>query len=116
MSSRGGPWIAGNRSRTGWGETLRAKTDDYSHRLYYRETDFCVADRTVELARRRDVKPVQIALAWMMSKPWITSPVIGATNPKHVEEAVSALGVSLASEEVSFLEEPYIPHPVLGHP
>jgi aryl-alcohol dehydrogenase-like predicted oxidoreductase len=109
-------FLAGNRSRTGWGETLRAKTDDYAHRLYYQETDFRVADRTVELALRRDVKPAQIALAWMMSKPWITSPVIGATNPKHVEEAVSALGVSLASEEVSFLEEPYIPHPVLGHP
>ncbi|HYR42624.1 MAG TPA: aldo/keto reductase [Terriglobia bacterium] len=109
-------FLAGNRSRTGWGETLRAKTDDYAHRLYYRESDFCVADRTVDLARRRSVKPVQIALAWMMSKPWITSPVIGATNPEHVEEAVSALGVSLASEEVSFLEEPYVPHPVLGHP
>src|SRR5438132_11781543 len=57
-------FLAGNRSRAGWGETLRAKTDDYAHRLYYRDTDFCVADRTVELARRRGVKPVQIALAW----------------------------------------------------
>jgi aryl-alcohol dehydrogenase (NADP+) len=109
-------FLAGNRSRTGWGETLRAKTDEYAHRLYYRESDFCVADRTVELARRRGVKPVQIALAWMMSKPWITAPVIGATTPEHVENAVSAVSLSLPPEEISFLEEPYVPHPVLGHP
>ena len=109
-------FLAGNRSRSGWGKTLRAKTDDYAHRLYYQETDFTVADRVVELARRRGVKPIQIALAWMMSKPWITSPVVGATDPEHIEEAVAALSISLASDEVSFLEEPYIPHPVLGHP
>src|SRR6266850_1331770 len=109
-------FLAGNRSRAGWGETLRAKTDDYAHRLYYRDTDFCVADRTVELARRRGVKPVQIALAWMMSKPWITAPVVGATSAEHLEEAVAAVGLSLGGEEVSFLEEPYVPHPVLGHP
>ena len=109
-------FLAGNRSRAGWGETLRAKTDDYAHRLYYRDTDFCVADRTVELARRRGLKPVQIALAWMMSKPWITAPVVGATSAEHLEEAVAAVGLSLGGEEVSFLEEHYVPHPVLGHP
>lgn len=109
-------FLAGNRSRAGAGETLRAKTDEYAHRLYYRESDFSVADRALELARRRGVKPVQIALAWMMSKPWITSPVVGATSVEHIKDAVAALGISLTSEEVSFLEEPYIPHPVLGHP
>jgi aryl-alcohol dehydrogenase (NADP+) len=109
-------FLAGNRSRSGWGETLRAKTDDYAHRLYYCDADFLVADRAADLARRRGVKPVQIALAWMMSKPWITAPVIGATNSKHVEEVVSALSLSLADEEAAFLEEPYIPHPILGHP
>jgi aryl-alcohol dehydrogenase (NADP+) len=109
-------FLVGNRSRTGWGETIRAKTDDYAHRLYYLEADFTVADRTVELARRRGVKPSQIALAWMMSKSWITSPVIGATDSKHVEEAVAALSVVLTDEEVSFLEEPYVPHSILGHP
>jgi aryl-alcohol dehydrogenase-like predicted oxidoreductase len=109
-------FLAGNRSRSGWGETLRAKTDDYAHQLYYREADFSIADRTVELARRRNVKPVQIALAWMLSKPWITSPVIGATDPKHVEDAVQAASISLSADEISFLEELYIPHPILGHP
>jgi len=109
-------FLAGNRSRTGWGETLRAKTDDYAHRLYYQERDFCVADRAVEVAHRRVVKPAQIALAWLISKPWITAPVIGATKPEHIQEAVSALSIALSAEEVSFLEEPYIPHPVLGHP
>jgi aryl-alcohol dehydrogenase (NADP+) len=109
-------FLAGNRSRAGWGETIRAKTDDYAHRLYYLEGDFTVAERTVELARQRGVKPSQIALAWMMSKPWITSPVIGATDSKHVEEAASALSITLTAEEVSFLEEPYIPHSILGHP
>jgi aryl-alcohol dehydrogenase (NADP+) len=109
-------FLSGNRSRTGWGETLRAKTDDYAHQLYYRDADFSVADRVVELAQRRDVTPSQIALAWMISKPWITAPVVGATSPQHVEEAVAALSVSLTPEEVYLLEEPYVPHPILGHP
>jgi aryl-alcohol dehydrogenase (NADP+) len=109
-------FLAGNRSRAGWGETIRAKTDDYAHRLYYLEGDFTVAERAGELARRRGVKPSQIALAWMLSKPWITSPVIGATDSKHVEDAASAAGIALTAEEVSFLEETYVPHSILGHP
>ena len=109
-------FLAGNRSRQGWGETVRAKTDDYSHRLYYAEPDFCVAERVVELARRRTVKPAQIALAWMMQKPGITSPVLGATRVEHVEEAVSASNIDLESDEITFLEEPYTVHPIHGHP
>ena len=72
--------------------------------------------RAVEVAHRRVVKPAQIALAWLISKPWITAPVIGATEPQHIQEAMSALSIALSAEEVFFLEESYIPHPVLGHP
>jgi aryl-alcohol dehydrogenase-like predicted oxidoreductase len=108
-------FLAGNREQGG-GKTLRSKTDEYAHRLYYREADFSVADRNVELAQQRKLKPVQVALAWMLSKPWITSPVIGATSVEHVQDAVSAVDITLTDEEIAFLEAPYIPHPVLGHP
>jgi aryl-alcohol dehydrogenase (NADP+) len=109
-------FLAGNRGRSGGGETLRSKTDEYAHRLYYQESDFNVADRAQETARKRGVKPVQVALAWLMSKPWMTSPVIGATRPEHVLDAVSALSLALTPEEIKVLEEPYIRHPILGHP
>src|SRR5215211_4109675 len=86
-------FLAGTRSRTGWGDTLRAKTDEYSHRLYYAETDFQVAERVVEVARRRNVRPVQIALAWITGKAGITAPIVGTTSVRHIEEAVSALDI-----------------------
>ena len=109
-------FLSGTRTRSGWGETVRAKTDDYSHRLYYRPTDFDVADRVAEIAKARGVAPSKIALAWMTAKPWITAPVIGATSPAQVSDAVAALGVTLTADEITRLEEPYVPHPVLGHP
>jgi 1-deoxyxylulose-5-phosphate synthase len=109
-------FVAGNRSRSGGGETLRAKTDEYAHRLYYQEGDFQVADRVTEIARNRGVKPAQVALAWLLSKPGVTSPVIGTTKVEHLEEAVASLKLSLDAAEIQRLEECYKPHPVLGHP
>jgi aryl-alcohol dehydrogenase (NADP+) len=96
-------------------ETVRSRTDEYSKRLYAQASDPEVADRAAGLAERRGVKPGQIALAWLLSRPGVTAPVFGATKIHHVEEAVASLDVALEEEEVRFLEELYQPHPVLGH-
>jgi aryl-alcohol dehydrogenase (NADP+) len=108
-------FLAGNRNREGSGETKRSGSDDYARAMYFRDDDFAVADRNVELAERRGVKPAQTALAWLLHKPGITAPIIGATKTSQIDDAVAALDISLTPEEMSFVEEPYKPHPVLGH-
>ncbi len=108
-------FLAGNRSRKGGGETKRARSDEFAHRMYYQEADFQVVDRVVELARRRGVTPAQIALAWLLHQPGVTAPIVGATKIAHLEQAVAALEIQLSPEECAYLEEPYQPHPVLGH-
>lgn len=108
-------FLAGNRSREEWGDTTRAKTDDFAHHMYYEESDFDVVDRVVEIAERRGVQPAQIALAWLLHKPGITAPIVGATKMSHLEQAVAATEIELSDEEIEALEEPYRPHPVLGH-
>jgi aryl-alcohol dehydrogenase-like predicted oxidoreductase len=108
-------FLAGNRRKEDRGETTRAKTDTYAHELYYSDADFAVADRVAELAGRRGLTPAQIALAWLLSKPGVTAPIIGASRMAHLDEAVAALDARLAAAELAFLEEPYVPHPVLGH-
>jgi aryl-alcohol dehydrogenase (NADP+) len=105
-------FLAGNRNRQKSGETERAQTDDIAQRLYYADSDFEVLDHVIDLAKRRGVKPAQIALAWMLHKPGITSPIIGASKMEHLEEALAALEISLSAEEIKFLEEPYKPHAV----
>ncbi len=107
-------FLAGNRSQGG-GETTRAKTDGYAAQMYYQEADFAVADRAAELAKLRGVSPAQIALAWMLHKPGVTSPIVGATKMVHLEEAAATLDIELSAEEIALLEEPYVPHAVLGH-
>lgn len=108
-------FLTGNRRRSGDGESTRAKTDDFAHRAYYKETDFEVVDRVVELAQRREASPAQIALAWLLHQPAVTAPIIGATKMHHLEEAVAALEIDLSAEECTYLEEPYQPRPVSGH-
>jgi aryl-alcohol dehydrogenase (NADP+) len=108
-------FLAGNRRKEDRGETTRAKTDTYAHELYYSDADFAVADRVAELAGRRGLTPAQIALAWLLSKPGVTAPIIGASRMAHLDEAVAALDARLDAAELAFLEEPYVPHPVLGH-
>jgi aryl-alcohol dehydrogenase-like predicted oxidoreductase len=95
-------------------QTLRAQTDAFGKRLYSDE-DLALVQRVYEVAEARGLPMAQIALAWMLSKPVVTSPIIGATKPNHLEDAVAALSVQLSSEEVRQLEEAYKPHPVLGH-
>ncbi|SNC59472.1 Predicted oxidoreductase [Hymenobacter gelipurpurascens] len=95
-------------------ETERARTDAFGKSLYSRDDDFTVADRVTEIAEARGLPNAQIALAWMLSKPVITAPIVGASKPGHLEDAVAALSVQLSEEEIRRLEEPYQPHPVLG--
>jgi len=111
-------FLAGNRNKAEsarGGETSRAKTDQHAHSLYYADSDFTVADRVGELARRRGVKPTQIALAWVLSKPGITAPIVGASKLPHLDDHVAALDIRLDADETAFLEAPYEPHRVLGH-
>jgi 1-deoxyxylulose-5-phosphate synthase len=108
-------FLAGNRRGTDRGETTRAKTDDFAHKLYYSDADFAITDRAGELAVRRGVKPTQIALAWLLAKPGVTAPIIGASKAPHLDEAVAAVDLKLEPDEIAFLEAPYQPHPTLGH-
>ena len=95
--------------------TTRAGSDEYADRLYGRPEDFDVVDRVVEVAGERGVAPAQIALAWLFHKPGVTAPIVGATKLEHLEDAFAAAELSLSEDEIARLEEPYRPHPVLGH-
>ena len=97
------------------GATTRARTDEFGHKLYYRDADFDVVDRVVEIANQRGVKPAQIALAWVMARPGVSAPIIGASKPGPLEDALGALDLKLTEDEMNRLEELYEPHPVLGH-
>jgi aryl-alcohol dehydrogenase (NADP+) len=83
--------------------------------MYYQDSDFAVVDRVVELAERREVKPAQIALAWLLHQPGVTAPIIGASKMPQLDEAIQALKITLSSEELAALQAPYQPHGVLGH-
>ena len=108
-------FFAGDRKRDGGGETSRANTDPFAKGLYFREEDFTVADRAWEIASERGVTGSQIALSWILSKPHIASPIIGATKMDHLEQAIATLEIKLSEDEMKRLEEPYKPHPILGH-
>jgi aryl-alcohol dehydrogenase-like predicted oxidoreductase len=96
-------------------QTEREKTDAFAKRLYTHENDQVIAQAVSSLAEARGLPNAVIALAWMLSKPGITAPIIGASKPGHLEDAVAALDVSLSDEEIQQLEAAYQPHPVLGH-
>jgi len=108
-------FFAGNRKQGGGGATTRANSDPFADQLYFRDEDFTVADQAREIAREHNVTGSQIALAWMLNKPHITSPIIGASKMDHLEQAITALDIKLSADEIKRLEEPYQPHPVLGH-
>src|SRR3954462_8279191 len=109
-------YLAGNRRPEDDSEAVRTKTDAFAHDLYYADSDFTIAERVADLAARRGLKPTQVALAWLLAKPGVTAPIIGASKLPHLDEAVAALDVRLQPEEITFLEEPYQPHAILGHP
>ena len=108
-------FLTGRRPRETRGDTLRGQTDTYAHGMYYRDDDYAVVDRVVEVAERHGVKPAQIALAWLLNKPGVVAPIIGASKMYQLEEAVAAVEVKLSAEDHAYLEEVYQPHPVLGH-
>jgi aryl-alcohol dehydrogenase (NADP+) len=108
-------FLAGNRKPQGGGATTRATTDEFAAKLYYQPEDFEVADRVAAIAEARGVQPTQIALAWLLQKPGLTAPIIGASKLEHLDAALASLDVTLTPEEVASLEAPYKPHPVLGH-
>ncbi|TDC61779.1 aldo/keto reductase [Actinomadura sp. GC306] len=106
--------LAGNRERGGERKTVRAKNDAFGDTLYT-EADFDVVDAVREVAKERGVPAAQVALAWLLGKPGVTAPIVGATKLAHVADAVAAEGLTLDEGEVGRLEAPYRPHPVLGH-
>jgi aryl-alcohol dehydrogenase-like predicted oxidoreductase len=107
-------FLAGNRNPDG-GTTKRAQEDAFAKKLYYRPDDFAVADRLSEVAESLGIPNMQVALAWVLSKKVVSSPIIGATKLSHLDDAVAALTIELDPEQVKRLEEPYQPHPILGH-
>jgi aryl-alcohol dehydrogenase-like predicted oxidoreductase len=107
--------LAGNRTREGNRLTTRAKTDSYSDELYKPELDFAVVERAAELAGARGVPSAQVALAWLLHRPGVTAPIVGATKLEHLEDALAAEQLSLSLDEIAQLEEPYVPHAVSGH-
>jgi aryl-alcohol dehydrogenase-like predicted oxidoreductase len=107
--------LAGTRTRGGERRTTRADTDQFTDHLYNQPTDFDVVERVAEVAAERGVPPAQVALAWLLAKPAVTAPIVGATKVGHLEDALAAEQLALSDEEIARLEEPYAPHPVLGH-
>jgi len=106
--------LAGSRKA----QTTRAKTDDFGGKLYGKEiadADQRVIDRLEEIAGKRGVPPAQIALAWLLHQPAMAAPIVGASKPHHLDDAVAAVDVKLSAEEIARLEEPYVPHAVAGH-
>ena len=107
--------LAGNRTREGEKLTTRAKTDEFGDSLYTPELDFAVVDRVGDVATERGVTSAQVALAWLLHKPGVTAPIVGATKVEHLEDAIAAEQLSLSAGEIARLEEPYVPHAVSGH-
>ena len=107
--------LAGNRTRDGGKHTTRSNTDAFGENLYSQQADFDVAERAAEVAGGRGVPPAQLALAWLLHRPGVTAPIVGATKPSHIEDALAAGKLVLSEDEMRRLEEPYVPHPVLGH-
>lgn len=108
-------FLAGNRNRDKSGETVRSNTDNLLHDRYYQENDFDVLDRVLDLAKQLEVKPAQLALAWILHKPGITSPIIGASKMPQMDDAFAAMNIKLSAEDMAYLEAPYIPHRISGH-
>jgi aryl-alcohol dehydrogenase (NADP+) len=110
------PWspLARGRLAREWDEqTARSETDEFGRTLYA-DSDRVVVERVGEIAAERGIPRAQVALAWMLSKPVITAPIVGATKPHHLEDAVAAVDVELTPDEIARLEEPYVPHAIVG--
>jgi aryl-alcohol dehydrogenase-like predicted oxidoreductase len=107
--------LAGNRTRSGERNTTRSNTDAFTDYLYDQPTDFDVVEAAQQVAEGRGVPTAQVALAWLLSKPGVTAPIVGSTKLSHLQDALAAEDLTLTDDEVAALEKPYVPHPVLGH-
>ncbi len=111
-------FLAGTRAmadKAQQGGSVRANTDDIAQRYYYREADFAVVDAVTEVARARGVSNAQIAYAWVMRQPGVNSPIVGASKPEQLDDAIAAMSLALTDDEDARLKAAYQPHPVLGH-
>jgi 1-deoxyxylulose-5-phosphate synthase len=113
------PWspLARGRLARAWDEsTNRLETDEYGKKLYIAtaDSDRRVIERVGEIAQKRGLPRAQVALAWLLHKPVVTAPIVGASKQHHLDDAIAALSLKLTAEELAALEEPYIPHPVVG--
>ena len=111
------PWspLARGRLTRPWGSsTQRSETDEFGKNLYDESTDRVIVERVAEIAEERGISRAQVALAWVMANPVVTAPIVGLGKPSHLEDALAAVDLTLSAEEVSRLEEPYVPHPIIG--
>jgi aryl-alcohol dehydrogenase (NADP+) len=109
-------FLSGNRTRDFHVDpTHRGRTDEFAHTMYYSEGDFDIAERVEWVAGRRNALPIQVALAWLLKQPGITSPIIGVVSPQQLDELIPALDLDLSAEELEHLEENYQPKPIFGH-
>jgi 1-deoxyxylulose-5-phosphate synthase len=106
--------LTGNRTRDGQRHTVRAGSDPFGDSLYA-ANDFDVVDQLNDVARGRGLPPAQVALAWLLHKPGVTAPIVGASTPSHLDDAIAAADVTLTDDEVKLLEQPYQPHAISGH-
>lgn len=113
-------FLAGNRARGAHeeksaGATSRAQTDDIAQKYYYQDSDHAVAAALGALAQQKGISNATVAYAWLLHQPGVSAPIVGASKPWQVEQAVQALDVSLSTQELAALAAPYRPHPILGH-
>ena len=108
-------FVVGNRRKEDYGETTRAKTDEFSRRQYYSAQDFAIVDRITEVAQNRGVNNAQIALAWVLQQPGVTAPIVGASKMHQLDDAVAALDIKLDDAELKLLTEHYRPRPIMAH-
>ena len=94
---------------------MRSRIDPFSITDYYRPQDFDIVDRITEVAQKRGVNNAQVAMAWVLQKPGITAPILGANKSAHIDDAIAAISLNLSTEEIKILETPYQPRAVLGH-
>src|SRR5947209_6927194 len=107
-------FLAGDRKKQGGGDTTRANSDTLAAKFYFSDADFAIADRVGELAARRGISRMQVALAWVLSRPGVAAPIVGASQLAHLDEAIDALDVKLTADECTYLEAQYQPHTVVG--
>jgi aryl-alcohol dehydrogenase-like predicted oxidoreductase len=111
------PLAAGRLTRDWEATTKRAETDQIAKLKYdsTENTDKVIVERVAEIAEKHNVKRVHVALAWLLQKPQVVAPIVGATKESHLEDAVKALDVELTKEEIKYLEEAYVPHKIMGY-